>query len=197
MANAIYAAYKTEVLRRGRQLEFDEETKRHIQRAAEWLTDPNGKPGLMLCGLYGNGKTTLMTAICNIVDYMFYSDASDERKSFRTVEAREIARLGSRDETRSEYLRLVNEELLAIDEIGEEPPEVTNYANIYTPVKDLLLERYKSRKMTIIVTNLVETKTKKQISAHYGERVVDRIREMMEIVAFKNASYRDNKKTSD
>lgn len=195
MANAIYASYKAEVMRRGRKLVFDEATKQHIQRAAEWLTDPKGKPGMMLCGLYGNGKTTLMLAICNLVNYLFYSDASDERKAFRIIGAREIARLGSKDETIGEYRRLVNEELLAIDDLGEEPPEIIEYGRIFTPVKDLLLERYNQQRITIATTNLIEVKktddkSKKQLTAHYSARVVDRFSEMMDIVIFKNSSYR-------
>lgn len=190
LANAIYAAYQVEVSLRGNKLILDEDTKQHIQTAAEWLSDPHGKCGLMLQGLYGNGKTTLMMAICNLIGYLFDSACSNERMSVKVIEAKEIARLGSRDETRESYVQLFNEELLAIDELGEEPAEIINYGMVYTPVKDLLLERYRRQKFTIVSTNLINTRENPQLKNHYGERVVDRIREMMKIVVFKNDSYR-------
>ncbi|MCM1075987.1 MAG: replication protein [Bacteroides sp.] len=190
LANAIYAAYQVEVSLRGNKLILDDDTKQHIQTAAEWLSDPHGKFGLMLQGLYGNGKTTLMMAICNLIGYLYDSACSNERMSVKVIEAKEIARLGSRDETRESYVQLFNEELLAIDELGEEPAEIINYGMVYTPVKDLLLERYRRQKFTIVSTNLVNTKENPQLKNHYGERVVDRIREMMKIIVFKNDSYR-------
>ena len=84
--------------------------------------------------------------------------------------------------------------MLAIDDVGEEPAEVISFGMVYTPIRDLLEERYSRQKLTIITTNLVENKSKEifQISSHYGERVVDRIREMMKILTFRNASYRDS-----
>lgn len=191
LANAIYAAYSAEVAFRDNKLMLDEPTKRHIQSAAEWLADPHGKCGLMLQGLYGNGKTTLMMAICNLINYLYDSAVSSERKSIRIIDAKEIARLGSRDEHRESFTRLFSEELLAIDELGEEPAEIINYGMLYTPVKDLLLERYRRSKFTIVSTNLINTKDNPQLKDHYGERVVDRIREMMKIVVFTNESYRN------
>lgn len=194
LANAIYAAYKAEVLSRGNQLIFDDETRQHIRSAAEWLADPHGKFGMMLQGLYGNGKTTLMTAICNLINYLYDTAVSSKSISIRIIEAKEIARLGSHDETRKSYENLFNEDLLAIDDLGEEPPEIINYGMVYTPVKDLLLERYRRQKFTIVSTNLINTKDDPQIKAQYGERVVDRIREMMKIVVFRNESYRNKLK---
>lgn len=191
LANAIYAAYSAEVAFRDNKLMLDEPTKSHIQSAAEWLADPHGKCGLMLQGLYGNGKTTLMMAICNLINYLYDSAVSSERKSIRIIDAKEIARLGSRDEHRESFTRLFSEELLAIDELGEEPAEILNYGMLYTPVKDVLLERYRRSKFTIVSTNLINTKDNPQLKDHYGERVVDRIREMMKIVVFTNESYRN------
>lgn len=194
LAKAIYASYKLEVSLRGNQLVLDDDTKQHIRAAAEWLSDPHGKFGMMFQGLYGNGKTTLMLAICNLINYLYDSSISTERTSIRILDAKEIARLGSRDETRETYVKLFNEELLAIDELGEEPSEIINYGMVYTPVKDLLLERYRRQKFTIVSTNLINTESKPQLTAHYGARVVDRFREMMKIVVFRNESYRNKLK---
>lgn len=187
---ALYAAYAAEVGSRGAAMVSDKDTLAHISSAARWLADSEAEPGLMLQGLYGNGKTTLMMAICNLINYLYHSANSNERTSIRIIDAKEVARLGSRDETRSVYRNLCDADLLAIDDVGEEPAEIINYGMVYTPVKDLLLERYRSRKFTIISTNLVNTKEKPQIREHYGDRIVDRIREMMHIIVFVNPSYR-------
>lgn len=173
---------------------MDDDTKEHIKAAAEWLCDPNGKLGFMMTGLYGNGKTTLLKAMCSLIDYLYDSACSSERKSVKIITAKEIAKMCIDKERQDSYKSLFNEELLAIDEVGEEPAEIISYGMVHTPIRDLLEERYKRQKVTIITTNLVQSEKKQlfQIRDHYGERVVDRFREMMKIVPFHNESYRKN-----
>ncbi len=192
LANALYASYVAEVRLRHRDMVLDDETKSHIRVAAEWLGDASGKFGFMMTGLYGNGKTTLLMAMCNLINYLFDSCSSNDRKSIRVIKAKDIARMSIDRELRDSYEKLYHEELLAIDDVGEEPAEIISYGMIYTPIRDLLEERYVRQKMTIITTNLIQNKEKKifQIKEHYGERVVDRFREMMKILPFHNPSYR-------
>lgn len=194
IGDALYAAYAVEVRSRYREVKFDEDTIQHISMAAEWLGDPNGKVGLMLTGLYGNGKTTLMRAICRLINWLFDSACSNTRKSISIVNAKAISKIAIDKDSRDAFENLYNEELLAIDEVGEEPAEIINYGMVYTPIRDLLEERYVRQKFTILATNLVQNEQKQifQISDHYGERVVDRLREMMKIVPFHNKSYRRN-----
>lgn len=196
LANALYAAYVAEVKLRRREMILDEETKSHIKAAAEWLGDPNGKIGFMMSGLYGNGKTTLMAAMCNLINWLYDSACSNDRVGIRTVKAKDIAWLAIDKDGRKEFEKLYWEDMLAIDEVGEEPAEIIHYGMVFTPIRDLLEERYARQKFTIITTNLVQSREKQlfQIRDHYGERVVDRMREMMKIVPFHNDSYRpDNK----
>lgn len=188
----LIASYDVEVRLRNRPLILDDETKEHIRIAAEWLADPNGKNGFMMTGLYGNGKTTLMKAMCALINYLYDSACSNDRMQIRIYNAKDIARMAIDKDLRTSYERLFHEELLAIDEVGEEPAEMLVYGMIYTPIRDLLEERYARQKFTIITTNLVQNPEKQlfQIRDHYGERVVDRFREMMKILPFKNESYR-------
>ena len=171
---------------------LDDATKEHIRIAAEWLCDKNGKLGFMMTGLYGNGKTTLMYAMCNLINYLYDASSSSERISITIKNAKDIAKMAVDKGKENLYLNLFNEELLAIDEVGEEPAEIISYGMVYTPIRDLLEERYNRQKLTIITTNLVQSEKKQlfQIRDHYGERVVDRFREMMKIVPFHNNSYR-------
>lgn len=198
VAKGLYAAYIAEVHLRGRELKVDDDTKRHLKAATEWLIDANGKFGFMMTGLYGNGKTTLMKAMCNLINYLFDSDTSFNRMTIRILKAKEIARRVIEKDWQSFFDKIVQEELLAIDELGEEPAEILHYGIIYTPIRDLLEERYARQKFTIVATNLVQNKEKSlsQITDHYGERVVDRFREMMKIVPFRNPSYRADPKPS-
>lgn len=192
LANALYASYIVEVRARRGNMILDDDTKQHIAAAAEWLADANGKMGLMLTGLYGNGKTTLLLAICNLINWLFNSSLSSERKSIRVVKAKEIAWMAINKDKREAFEKLFTDEMLAIDEVGEEPAEIINFGMIFTPMRDLLEERYTRQKLTILATNLVQSDKKQlyQISEHYGERVVDRMREMMKIIPFHNPSYR-------
>lgn len=189
---ALTASYDVEVRLRNRTIILDDETREHIRVAAEWLSDPNGKSGFMMTGLYGNGKTTLMRAMCSLINYLYDSACSTERTQIRILKAKDIARMAVDRDLRGSYEKLYYEELLAIDEVGEEPAEILVYGMIYTPIRDLLEERYAGQRFTIITTNLVQNKEKNifQIKDHYGERVVDRFREMMKILPFKNNSYR-------
>lgn len=60
--------YIAEVMRRRMQFIDDEATQSHIEKAAKWLTG-NHKPGLLLHGTVGNGKTTLVRAIGSLIGY--------------------------------------------------------------------------------------------------------------------------------
>ena len=124
VANALYAAYVAEVRRRHKEMILDDATKEHIRIAAEWLCDKNGKLGFMMTGLYGNGKTTLMQAMCNLINYLYDSSSSSERITITIKNAKDIAKMAIDKGKEELYLKLFNEELLAIDEVGEEPAEI-------------------------------------------------------------------------
>lgn len=109
------------------------------------------------------------------------------RKSVRFMKAKEIVRLLRADS--KAYEKLFTEELLIIDELGEEAKEVITYGMIDTPMVDLISERYDRRLFTIITTNL-ETD---EIKAKYGERIYDRFQEMLTSIIFENDSYRPKK----
>lgn len=188
--NWLMNLYIEQTALRGIETIIDTDTQSHIFAAANWLVDDNGKFGLALLGLYGNGKTTLMKSICRLINEYYYSELSSERKSIRLIDAKEIVRIGSDEKTYNEYRDLVNREFLAIDDIGEEPAEVMKYGMIHTPVKDLLMDRYKLQKVTIITSNLSNDKNNPQFQKYYGERIADRMREMAKVIVFRNASYR-------
>ncbi|MDE7464968.1 MAG: replication protein [Muribaculaceae bacterium] len=191
--NAIYAAMKAEVESRGGIMILDDATRKHIRSAAKWLINPSGAPGLMLCGLYGNGKTTLAKALRRLVGFISeLEDGYTKRKIIGLYTAKEICRLCASSEKSSDqqeaYRRLFTQDMIIIDDLGEEPKEVMVYGMLHTPIVDLISERYASQRMTIITTNLDVN----DLKAKYGERIYDRFREMLTSIVFENDSYRTN-----
>lgn len=174
------AAYAVEVDERGRKFEPSEEKNTIFCKVAEWLHELK-KDGLLVCGLCGNGKTTLLRAIRTIYKTISVSDGYNGRVYVNIVSARDIARLNI-----EELKRLANENILAIDDLGTEPVEVMNFGNLIEPIKQLVEERYDKRMPTIISTNLEP----KRIRELYGDRIADRFNEMMEKIVFTKPSYR-------
>ncbi|MCM1220091.1 MAG: AAA family ATPase [Lachnospiraceae bacterium] len=188
-ANGIYAAFKQEVEYWGGMFTLDPDTKAHIFDAAQWLSNPQGSPGLLLCGLYGNGKTTLAKAIQRFIGWITEEVLGySSRKRIRFMKAKEICRLAKANP--QEYEKLFSEELLIIDELGEEAKEIMTYGSIETPMVDLISERYDSRLFTIITTNLQTN----EIKDKYGARIYDRFSEMLTSIVFENDSYRLKKR---
>jgi DNA replication protein DnaC len=186
-ANAVNAALKAEVAYRGKELDFDAETRSHILEVARWLSDPKGKPGLLLMGLIGNGKTSMMRAVARLVEFVTEETSGySKRKVVRLVTAKEVVRWCVSKEERPKYDALFTEPMLGIDELGGEAAEVISFGQPWTPVYDLLEARYSKQLLTIATTNLNDDK----ITEHYDARISDRFKEMMHKVIYRNPSYR-------
>ena len=186
------AHYMFEVERRHKKVQLDENTVNNLRKIAHYITMPDPKFGVMLCGTCGNGKTTLLYALRAAIDYL------NDRKQFEHlrnqanpydkiqlafVDAKEVVDI-YRDKAKFDDLR--RERLLAIDDLGKEPAEVLDYGNVTNPLIDLLEYRYLYQKFTCITTNL----DAKQIREKYGTRIADRFNEMLEVIVFQDISYR-------
>lgn len=76
--------------------------------------------------------------------------------------------------------------MLGIDDMGIEPVEVQEFGNMHRPLTDLLARRYVNRGFSFITTNLVP----QQIRKLYGDRIADRLNEMVDKIVFDNPSFR-------
>ncbi len=158
--------------------------QKRIERVGQWLSQRE-TVGLLLCGKMGNGKTTLLRAITSLFDLFQLKDCNNHYVSMKMVTARDVVQLCRNDH--AAYHALETTPLLAIDDMGIESAEVSDYGNVVSPMGDLLSYRYERQLCTIISTNLYP----RQIREKYGDRLADRFNEMMLSVSFSEGSYRE------
>lgn len=177
-------SYSLEVEYRQRKLEMTDEIRSCIKQAAHFLVD-GSKFGLLLCGTPGNGKTTLMRAICSLISSAEVPcEGIDKTWELIYVSAKDIVRMAKQDERKFNWLSA--QRAVAIDDLGEEPVEVLSYGNVLNPVIDFLSYRYDKQLLTIVTSNTPSAK----IRERYGDRVADRFNEMMQVIIFTNPSFR-------
>lgn len=179
----LLAAYMAEVEYRHREFVNDEQTRENIENLAKFVTSDGSKFGIMFCGVCGNGKTTLMYALQNVINAVNSAGGFDGKTGMMIADAKEIAQTAN---SVKEFRALKSEGMLAIEDMGREPAEVLNFGNVLNPVVDLIEYRYDNQLFTAITTNL----TGEQIREKYGKRIADRFNEMLHVVIFKNNSYR-------
>lgn len=178
----LYLAYKKNVEDRKSKFIEDEHTMAKIAKAAQWLTG-DYKPGLLIYGGVGNGKTTLAKAICETIGILYDSAYSNERKGVYRISALEVAKCASDPES---FTRLRNQEMLFIDDVGTEPASVKSWGNEISPVTELLYSRYDRQLFTIMTSNLDD----KKLEDRYGLRIADRMNEMFDRLYFTRETYR-------
>lgn len=154
-----------------------------MAQVARWCIDPS-RFGLMLCGIPGNGKTTVMYAVCQLFRLFEFKNVYGEGAYMQINSAIEVANLAKTNY--KAFKSICFTPMLAIDDFGEEPAEVLEYGNVLSPITDLLSIRYKEQLLTILTTNTAGAKVRER----YGDRIADRFNEMMQVVIFTNPSYR-------
>ena len=184
----LLASIMAEVEYRHRTFCSNEYLERQLHEMAHWLTSPSSHFGVMLCGGCGNGKSTVLYAFQLLLNSLrIPKPDNDGTYGIRIEDAKYIAYLCKNNN--ESYRNLFKVDMLGIDDLGIEPAEVMDYGNVYTPVIDLLTKRYEEQLFTIITTNL----TPQQIREHYGDRIADRLNEMVKKIVFSNGTYRTDK----
>lgn len=180
----LLAAVEAEVAFRHRSFVMSKDLKEQLRHMASWLTSDSTKFGILLCGKCGNGKSTMLKAFQQLLCCLQIPKADGIPWGLRLTDAQTIA-----DWRKTDYVsfrKLVQADMLGIDDLGVEPKEVLDYGNVMTPVIDLITRRYENQLFTFITTNL----TPSQIRDRYGERIADRLNEMVEKIVFTNPTYR-------
>ena len=187
LRDMIEQAYRHEIVRRNGRVEWTSDIEKKISTATKWLI--NGKkPGLLLFGSIGSGKTTLARAIMRTINYLYYSVYRDQRKEIAEISALNLVKLLATGEKPDEesFLRFQKREMLFIDDLGLEPAAIKNYGNEILPVVDLLYYRHDRMLFTICTSNL----DMEGLEEKYGKRTGSRFYEMFNRIGFTNEDYR-------
>lgn len=190
----IEAALQVEIELRRNTYQDLPELQKHIWAIAELFTQPTNKFGIMLCGSVGNGKTTMMRALQNLLihlDIRIWHNTSFETLGMKIISAKELGSLIRVDSKNSLHYQELT--MLGIDDLGEEEATMMDYGNRVTPVIDLLSSRYDRMMFTMVTTNL----TPKQIRSTYGDRIADRFNEMMLIIPYESPSFRTPQQSTE
>ena len=183
----IRIAYRNEVERRNGDPAITPDLERKISTVAKWLIDGK-KPGLLLFGSIGSGKTTLARAIMRTINYLYYSVYRDQRKEIAEISALNLVKLIATGEKPDEesFLRFQKREMVFIDDLGLEPAAIKNYGNEILPVVDLLYYRHDRMLFTICTSNL----DMEGLEEKYGKRTGSRFYEMFNRIGFTNEDFR-------
>ncbi len=179
----LLAAYKAEVEYRCRKFIADDRTLANCKKLAECLTKENPKFGIMLCGICGNGKTTMLYAFRSVVNWLNDCNVFEERQGIRVLDAKDLTHIAKDWET---FRHVRNEKMIGIEDMGREATEIIDYGNVLNPIVDLLEYRYDNQLFTFITTNLKADEIRKK----YGDRIADRFNEMLEVIIFGDTTYR-------
>lgn len=172
-------AYLQEVMKRYQTFIVNDVLKETISVIAQWLTSPQSrrKPSLYIVGYPGTGKTTMMLAIRETMNLLHQRDplcpSSKISELFLNIKtSKEINTIFKED--LKQYRAITNCYFLGIDDLGNESKVLLEHGNIYTPIQNLLEQRYITQYPTIITSNL----NGKDIRNRYGNRIADRMNEM-------------------
>lgn len=185
--NLIYGFYKREVEVRKRTFRFTDELRNNISRIGDFLTTEDNYYGLFMPGTVGNGKTTMMRAINDLFVYLIDKEKityceGDKYPTFLT--ARELAEISC---DKNSFRIVKNAKYLFIDDLGAEPVEISNYGNFVYPYIDVLEYRYDRLLPTFISSNFNASDL---CNKYESERVKDKMKEMFQIISFKEESFR-------
>lgn len=177
------AAYKVQVTQRGRTYEDDRDIKMCLWELARFCTNPGYRTGAVLCGTFGNGKTTTLYALQQATNTLIDAGYCPKEMGMQIADACDLLQI-ARDykayKAKREY------PVLAIEDMGREPAEVMEYGNRLSPIIELLEYRYTHQLPTFITTNLAPA----DFSKKYDERIASRFRETMAIIVYPDKSYR-------
>lgn len=214
-ASLLISEYKNTVEARTRVYLADSETAGRLHSIANWLTNRNCKPSLLLYGsLPGTGKTTTATAILRMAQGL---RAAFNAQTIQAQRCREAGKYIPLEESEKNLLSMCEAAVivpsfytavdlanivesnrstfeaaqrcnfLIIDDLGIEQYSRRVYGNEVFPIIEILQYRYANMLPTIITSNLGFN----GIADRYGDRIADRLREMCETLYFaQGESYR-------
>ena len=174
------ASFKNELAKRGSPTELDEETKTVIRKVATWFLKPD-KPGLLLYGWCGTGKTTMLKAM----DALFKLERSMDDVIYTTAQT--LFDVCKDPNTKPIFDEELKAPVMLVDDMGCEPERCVSFGTEYEPIQMMFYRRYDKQKITVVSTNLDDGK----ILARYKERVSERLKESFDRLCYVGTNYRN------
>jgi DNA replication protein DnaC len=137
----------------------------------------NLKKGIILCGPYGTGKTTILEIIKRIIEKVTI-------KRITFVSSMKLPELFEEKGMDYYYRRPI-----ILDEIGREAKEINDYGTKKYPMIELLTHRYNHKALTFGTSNFSEDKLTGK-NCIYGEYIGERLKEMFNFIELKGNSRR-------
>lgn len=187
----LFEIYGYNVARRGQMIHIDDDTRENIDTIASLLTNGEARWGVWLYGTVGNGKTTMLYSICQLIGEIGRKGFPYKDEYFnpnpRFVTARQICEICiERGNNAKPWNDLISRDILCIDDLGTEPREVQHFSKIYEPMTELIEARDYTKPFTFVSSNLAPSQTEEK----YRKRVADRCRELFAPVKFLAPTYR-------
>jgi len=109
----LLAAIMAEVAYRHRCFCTNEYLEKQLNEMAHWLTSPSSKFGILLCGGCGNGKSTMLKAFQQLLNYLHIPKPyNDGTYGIQIVDAKYIAYLCKNNY--ESYRKLISVDMLGI-----------------------------------------------------------------------------------
>lgn len=150
-------------------------------------------PNLLFYGGTGLGKTFTSACIARVVAAkgfsVFYESVSGALEPFEAVK---FGRAEPDSEAYSERDRILDCDLLILDDLGTEMQTVFSTSALYTIINTRLI----SGKKTIISTNLNASREKSELRGRYGAQIASRLEGEYVAVPFIGSDIRQRKKAA-
>ena len=186
---SLMVAIKVEVEYRHKEFVMNGELESQVRHLSAFLTQESNKFGILLAGGCGNGKTTIIKALQNLINALrIPNQYNDKEYAVRFIDAKSL--VATCKSNYEDWKRLMYQDLLAIDDLGTEPRDVMDYGNIINPTADILTRRYENQLFTIISTNL----SLQDFRDIYSERVFSRITSSYTLLKFTGSDIRIRRK---
>lgn len=138
-------------------------------KVGEWLADNEGR-GLFLYGGVGLGKTVLARVVIPAI-LLKYS--------------RKVVTIYGAQEMNDKLDEVLTKKIVCIDDVGTEDVKV-DFGNKRLSLFEVLDSAEKQGKLVIMTSNF----TPNELTAKYGERVIDRIKAVTKRIVFDGKSFR-------